>query len=513
MKELESPWVHWEPDFDSPDARSIVDAAEDTMGRKSNAIDLESAVIDGNDFVNENRVEFVTEQIRSGDATIGDLLIPVLCSQEFNIGSNFSEGASDFSFSDVVVDSNLSSAFFSVDSEQVYDDLLEERGSTLATQALGVPDGTFRETLGGFTFIHRARIDEDYQNRIEGLVGEDLIADIRAIDFTRSMYSSERCSLKGVLDTVDGKVLDAANPAEALREGIVEALEALDSPSAAERDFLDLVAAPGNDIRGDARTFADACEARAEDDAEALLADYMAYVGQVRKTAADGEQGLQDQNPNFIQFRFPGVMGFSMPIDTEASRPGLRFDPNSCELTSDYVSRGGGGGSTGSDSCVKLAEVVYDVTGSDDGKEWIKLYNSCDDSQSLEGMTLGWGSSGYTDRAELSGSIAAGECIVVGGPVAEANNGDPDIDLPFNFDGDLRNGGQDADGIALFDGGANPLDAVVYGGENTAGLEGPDGEPKSVDVEDVPANSSILRKDENSWVASVSPAPGSCPDF
>ncbi len=512
MKELDSPWVHWEPDFDSPQASAIVSAGKESMGRKTSGINLESTVLDGNDFVNENRVKFILDEAQAGRATVGDVLLPVLCTQEFNIGAAGFEGPDSFSFGDVVVDSSLSATFFSVDSSDVYEEILEERGSKLATAALGIP-ATFNETVGGFTFIHRARIDEDYQRRIADVVGRDLIDDIRAIDFTRAVYSDERCSLKGVLDQVDASVLFSGAVEGDLRKAIIETLEGANSLSPAETDFLALLQESGSSIDADAEAFDQACSSREGADSRKLLEDYMEYVGQVRKTAADGKKGLEDNNPNFIQFRFPGVLGFAMPIDDVDPNEGLRFNPQTCELTNQYVPRGGGGNPGGDDACVQLAEVVYDVEGADNGNEWIKLYNRCDDDASLEGLSLAWGGSDFGSRAELSGSIAAGRCIVVGGPTADGNNGNPDIDLPINFSPDLQNSGAEADGVAVFGAGANPIDAVVYGESNVAGLIGPDGEPRDPDVGDAPAGSSIIRNGASSWSISAAPDPSSCPDF
>ena len=54
-----------------------------------------------------------------------------------------------------------------------------------------------------------------------------------------------------------------------------------------------------------------------------------------------------------------------------------------------------------------LAEVLYDVPGQDDGKEWIRLYNGTGTQVDLSGWSLGWGGNSYlTGQADLSGILA-----------------------------------------------------------------------------------------------------------
>lgn len=168
--------------------------------------------------------------------------------------------------------------------------------------------------------------------------------------------------------------------------------------------------------------------------------------------------------------------------------------PNATSLTQ-------GGGPMGGPTDIIITEVFYDVSGSDNGFEWVELYNKGSLAVDLSGMSLGGGGNDYTtSTAQLSGTIQPGATLVVGGPTSSSANGSPTFDLVLNFSPDLQNSGSTADGVALFDVLATqitsatvPIDAVIYGGSNSNGLIDESGSANSPDVADAPAGSSIER--------------------
>lgn len=170
---------------------------------------------------------------------------------------------------------------------------------------------------------------------------------------------------------------------------------------------------------------------------------------------------------------------------------------------------------------IRIAEVVYDAVGSDGGKEWIKLYNSCDEPQPLQGMSLGWGGSSYrTGGLDLGGELAAKGCMIVGGPTSDATNGSPAVDLVADFSPDLQNSGTTADGIALFAVSRGsvapdtiPVDAVIYGEANGSGLLDVEGQVSEPHVRAATTGGSLVRLDAESWDVAGTPAPASCPTF
>ena len=167
-----------------------------------------------------------------------------------------------------------------------------------------------------------------------------------------------------------------------------------------------------------------------------------------------------------------------------------------------------------------LVEVFYDPTGADTNLEWVKLFNGTGQSLSLAGYSLGWGGTNYAyGKLQLAGTVAAGGCFTVGGPLATDANLNPTLDQAIDFNPDMQNGGTAADGVALFDVVATaitattkPIDNVLYGGAiNGSGLIGPDGQPSVVHVPaSAGSGSSITRKDRTTWQVNATPNSSAC---
>ncbi len=195
-----------------------------------------------------------------------------------------------------------------------------------------------------------------------------------------------------------------------------------------------------------------------------------------------------------------------MPIDVIAPEPPTDGGPT--------------GPGTPGECGIRIAEVLYDAVSSDNGKEWIKLYNSCEDTIELDGMSLGWGGSTYKDGLDLEGKLDGGRCMIIGGPTTDATNGGPTIDMAANFSPDLQNSGSTADGIAIFaaanadvDGDTVPVDAVIYGGSNTSGLIDASGSAPDPHVRDAKSGDTIVRIGEGEWDVADEPTPDTCPTF
>ncbi len=189
------------------------------------------------------------------------------------------------------------------------------------------------------------------------------------------------------------------------------------------------------------------------------------------------------------------------------------------------------GGLSGSDSIsvsvqapvsfgVILSEVFYDPASTDDGLEWVEIFNAGSTAVDLSGFSLGNGGAAYTaSLVQLAGILAPGQIYVVGGATSNASNGNPTFDQVFNFNPDFQNSGTTADGVALFNVAAGlvtsatvPIDAVVYGGSNTNGLIDETGTANIPEVGDAPSGSSIERLDlAGSWQAQGIPSPNTSP--
>ncbi len=167
---------------------------------------------------------------------------------------------------------------------------------------------------------------------------------------------------------------------------------------------------------------------------------------------------------------------------------------------------------------VFLTEIYYDHPSTDSGYEWVELYNTSLASIDLSSYCLGNGGTNYTySLVQLTGTIAADQVFVVGGPLSVAENGNPTFDLPIDFNPDFQNGGDESDGVALFNVPCSsvtpstvPIDAVIYDSPNTNNLLDETGTSGQPDVGDAPAGSSITRNSRNSgsaWTITANPSP------
>lgn len=163
-----------------------------------------------------------------------------------------------------------------------------------------------------------------------------------------------------------------------------------------------------------------------------------------------------------------------------------------------------------------LSEVFYDHSGADSGFEWVEIANTgTSGTIDLTGYILAWGGTDYSyGQHVITGMIGDCSTFLVGGPTADAENGDPfGFSDPVDLDPDIQNSGSTADAVALFAPGSDPLvdtpiDAVIYGDVNTNGLIDETGLPGAVDVADAPSGSSIARITlAGDWAVSATPDP------
>jgi hypothetical protein len=153
---------------------------------------------------------------------------------------------------------------------------------------------------------------------------------------------------------------------------------------------------------------------------------------------------------------------------------------------------------------VILSEVLYNPTGADDGNEWVEVLNVSTRSIDLTGWTVASGGARFATSARLTGSLAPGQCALIGGPA-----GGQTFFQTVNFSPDLQNGGAATDGVALLDPAGRIIDAVLYDGPNTALLEDESGDPGSIDVMGATDGQSVERTG-STWRVQAMPTPGNC---
>jgi hypothetical protein len=180
------------------------------------------------------------------------------------------------------------------------------------------------------------------------------------------------------------------------------------------------------------------------------------------------------------------------------------------------------GGETSTVECrLLVVEVLYNVEGGDDLLQWVKLYNRCDESIDLAGLSIGYSSLAWGDGfKELVGTVDPFGCYIVGGPDSSALNGDPDYMLADDYAPNLDTAEVTGAAVGLFDvptdqiPGATPIDAVIYGPNNDNGLIDSNGRVVAPHVGNAPENGSIQRTSEDdTWIIADVPTPGACPPF
>ena len=117
---------------------------------------------------------------------------------------------------------------------------------------------------------------------------------------------------------------------------------------------------------------------------------------------------------------------------------------------------------------VVIDEVYYDPLSTDDGREYLILYNSRDYEISLDGWGIEWGGTDFYYGSLLLGAgvtIPASDILVIGEDQMRCP-----ADIVVDFSPDLQNGGDASDGVRLVRPNGSPCDTVIYDSPNTNGL-------------------------------------------
>lgn len=165
---------------------------------------------------------------------------------------------------------------------------------------------------------------------------------------------------------------------------------------------------------------------------------------------------------------------------------------------------------------IEIKEVMFNPEGTDSQYEWVKIYNPNNFAVDLSDYRIASAGLQFEEIAQLSGTIPAQTCWIVGGPESGVINGSPTFNIAVAFSASIQNSGSTADGVAIYYGslsesGNYPLDVVIYGGTNSNDLPGPDGNPAGVDIADGELEGQSIIKINGSWQFNVDMAsPDSC---
>ncbi len=318
MKELDTPWLHWEGHMDTPGAEALIKKHKN-LGSQTSGAELEGVVKSANEKWNKTRIATL-----KAAGNVEELLRPLFCSTEFNLdnGADFESpvkgGPGGDEMSSVPFDSLLDPQLKSFGSISVefadYDSLIKANGQTLPGVAGAI------DTVFDYVFVERSHIDNDYVDQLiaADIINISFVKDVLMVDFTRPVFSSDRCGLLSFAPTLSGADLTAAK----IKTAFIESLEA-ESPtatSAAGTLLTNLKAANDADDHGrKVDAFVAACTALGS---RPFLQNAMAVNSLVRSTA-----------------KMSPIMEFesTMPTDRQNVASGSRLHPATCQLTTSFV--------------------------------------------------------------------------------------------------------------------------------------------------------------------------------
>jgi hypothetical protein len=188
--------------------------------------------------------------------------------------------------------------------------------------------------LFALAFPKRSAADFDYVFKLmdAGVVDEELVIDVLSVDFTRALFSEDRCGLLEFAPSLVG----TKNKTKAIRDGFVAALTAAaPAPDTPAAELLANLRAKQAGVVRDAALarFIDACKARnqqtvpiqvggATKQVSAFLVDAMKVISHNRRLARKLEV-----------FEFEATM----PDDELEVPAGARLHPTTCEITTAFV--------------------------------------------------------------------------------------------------------------------------------------------------------------------------------
>ncbi|MBX3159698.1 MAG: hypothetical protein KF773_27255 [Deltaproteobacteria bacterium] len=319
MKELDSPWIHWEGHKDHPGSGDLVRAIKD-FGSKSSGIEFEGTVVNANAKYNTTRLEL----LKDGENVTEQVLRPLFCTVQINLanGAAFESpvagGPGGDELRSIPFKAFLDPALKSFGGFSVtfadYDAQIKANGQRVQ----GIPNAI--DSIFDLTFPMRSRADVDYVEKLVsgGIVDGDFVKDALMVDFTRSIFSDDRCGLLSFAPKLSGSNL---NPTS-IREGFIANLEA-ESPVAGSpaATFLAHLKAEGDGSahQGKVDAFVAACNALGS---KRLVDNAMQVISGTRTTVR--ERPI---------IEFPATLATDN-LRTDASS---RLHPTDCSVTTRYV--------------------------------------------------------------------------------------------------------------------------------------------------------------------------------
>jgi hypothetical protein len=355
MKELDTPWVHWTGG--SPEgAAEAAEAQKRLLGSLGGGATLELSVVRPSmDPYSDKRVEFLATK------GVEELLRPLFCTLDLNLDSSFPPQANLVTDRLLVLGSDIADvnslhgnkgpSVGGFDMQPLYDELKEEKKQRIQDggRAVTSKGKAVSDTAIAYTYPERSHLDMAHVLALKRakLVDAEFISDVLHVDFTRPIFSGQRCSLLGAvagaakLRALNDKLADWSKAAKADKDKIAKEiakeipalyeaqLAAKGSRKGAEEQLLTNLKA---DKSAEAQTkaandFVAACTKRMTEGTKAQkkagLEDVMTYTSSIRRQTR-AQRGLNGQQ---LIETDPMMVVDNIPATD------LALHPETCKLT------------------------------------------------------------------------------------------------------------------------------------------------------------------------------------
>ncbi|HWB77621.1 MAG TPA: hypothetical protein VG755_21795 [Nannocystaceae bacterium] len=191
MKELDDPWIHWESAGNPlPGVDALFAAHAPMFGERGNGKELEQIVRTGNDAIVSARID---AQSNAKTGNVATLLRPLFCAEQVNLDTAGREvdGPVAAIPADLLLDPR-----WGISDGVTIDPAAYEAAVTAAGQVVPGVNGRV-DTEFKLVFPERAGFDDAYLQALvaRGIIDEDFLLDVLAVDFTRPLFSDARCGL------------------------------------------------------------------------------------------------------------------------------------------------------------------------------------------------------------------------------------------------------------------------------------------------------------------------------
>ncbi len=313
MKELNSPWVKWEGDTQTPGIDDMMKAHGDILGGRGDGIDMENKVTSANhDEWIPARIEFLKTKGTQ------EVLRPLFCTIDLNLQSGQGSANADF-FLDPIW-----SQFSGVQLTD-YDAAIASNKQVLLSSSTGKPlakaGASLTDTFFKFTYPERSKQDVDYVQALidKKVIDADFAKDVAFVDFTRPIFSKTRCDLLANAPTLDATKMTPA----AIRDGFKKSLA---GKTGAAADLLKSLGDTNDDAAHTTAVsgFLAACAARPGKDMTADILQYASHIRTAMRNVHSKKEGQGGQ----------GIIEFeeSLPRDSVPDVGSKAFDPATCTL-------------------------------------------------------------------------------------------------------------------------------------------------------------------------------------